>query len=411
MDPILPLSPDGDATAQASPAVAMMRAAAEAKQRALKQQDLANQYKASEEARMNQQNDLAATREQHLQTQDQNAALQRTMAGDMAITSQDPAYKGKRFADVTAADPYYLPSLRDRYGVDALGVAQKTWDSNVPQVDRVLRAQATKHGYKFAPDATDDEIRTGLADQIQQEQQAKASQPPADIKSELVRLGKWRDGMTLEDAQNARDQGYLETGRIPEKYMKSATTLMGQIQHDPILAPFAKVKEAYDVMKSGINNPESGGYGDMALIEGFQRIVNPGASVRQQTMNNMLHSAGLGQYGDWDFLRNKIMQGDKLSPAARQRLIELADSTFQQAQRVASRQLAGKRNIARALGVPPEMTESLVNSALTYVANDEGEPAQGQQPGQPAGAKPQRVWQKGMPFDLGADGNYHPASQ
>lgn len=169
MDPILPLSPDGDATAQASPAVAMMRAAAEAKQRALKQQDLQNQYKASEEQRMNQQNDLAATREQHLQTQDKNAALQHTMAGDMAISA--PAYGGARW---DALDPSTRQSYADRYGVDALGNAQKTWDANLPQYNRVLRGQAAKVGIQFPPDATDDEVQSLIAQNAQQQQQAKA---------------------------------------------------------------------------------------------------------------------------------------------------------------------------------------------------------------------------------------------
>lgn len=380
MDPILPLSPNGDATAQASPAVAMMRAAADAKRRALAQTDLQNQYKASEEARMNQQNALAATREQHLQTQDQNAAAGRTMAGDMAVTSQDPAYRGKNWDAVQSVDPTLASSYRDRYGVDAMGGARAMWDANVPKVDRALRDQATRSGYSFPPDATDDEVRTGLTEHLQQQQAAKANQVPSNIRTQLINANRWKEGMTQEDAGNALDKFYSESGRIPDRYLTQATKMMASIPHNPILAPFAKQREAYDTMKSGFQHPESGGFGDMAMIEGFQRIVNPGAVVRQGTMDNMKAAAGWLQQLDPSFQWGNATIGDKLSPEARQRLMSLADANFAVSQRAAARELASKRQLAVQLGIPPEMAENFVNSVLSYVANDAGEqqPAQGQ---------------------------------
>lgn len=386
--PPIPLSPTGEATAQASPAVAMMQAAAEAKKRLLDKTALDQQYKADEEARMQKQSDLATAREQHLQTQDQNAALQRTMAGDMAITSQNPAYKGKNWDAVDSVDPYLKSNYFDRYGVDAMGNAGATWNKNVPQFDRVLRSQATKAGYSFAPDATDEEVRTGLTQHLQDQQAAKANQPPADIKSELVRMNKWRDGMTLEQAAQARDEGYIESGMIPEKYQGAATKLMGQVQHNPILSSFAKQKEAYDTMRSSIEHPESGGFGDMGLIEGFQRLVNPGATVRQATMANMQSAAGWLQQLDPHFQWTKAHDGSKLNDAARQRLMQLAEAEFAKSQRTAGRELASKRNLARMLGVPPSMTDNFVNSILTYAASDEGQTQAAQPQGvQAAGAQ------------------------
>lgn len=377
MDPTF--QPTGEATAQASPAVAMMRASADARKRQLDQIALQNQYKQAEEARMKTQGDLANARESRIATQDQNSALQRTMAGDMAVSA--PAYGRSKW---DALPPEVPQSYADRYGVDAMGNAQALWDKNVPQYDRALRSQATRSGYAFAPDATDDEVRTGLTEHLQQQQAAKENQPPSDIRSELLRMGKWRDGMTMEDAQQARDQGYLESGMIPEKYQGAATKLMAQVQHNPILAPFAKQKEAYETMKSGIEHPEAGGFSDMALIEGFQRIVNPGAVVRQGTMDNMKSAAGWLQQLDPSFQWSKATTGDKLSPEARQRLMQLADSNFAVSQRTAARELASKRNLARMMGVPPTMADNFVNSILTYVANDNGE-----QPAQQPGAQGQ----------------------
>lgn len=409
MDPsVLPLSPDGDATSQASSTVAMMRAAAEAKQRALSQTALQNQYKQAEEDRMQTQGDLAAAREKHIQAQDQNADLQRTMAGDMAITSQNPTYAGKSWDQVDTVDPTLRPSYADRYGVENAANAGRTWNQAMTQNTGVqvgapitppTTAQilhASSQGVEHTPGESSDD----LAAKVSLAAQARQNGVPADLKSELGRMGKWQNGMTLEDAQQARDQGYVESGMIPEKYQGAATKLMGQIAHNPILAPFAKQKEAYDTMKSGMANPEAGGFSDMALIEGFQRIVNPGAVVRQGTMDNMKAAAGWLQQLDPSFQWGKATIGDKLTPQARQRLMSLADQNFATSQRTAARELASKRNLARMLGIPPAMTDNFVNSVLSYVANDDGQQpqAQGQQP-QTQPTQPAANGQPAVPID------------
>lgn len=235
-----------------------------------------------------------------------------------------------------------------------------------------LRQKLASIGGKAEPDATDDELMTALADRQEELRQAEINKVPSDLKSELGRLNAWKDGMTLDQAQQARDEAYMKSGVIPERYQKPAETLAAQIVKHPILAPFAKQKEAYDTMKSGFENPQAGGFGDMAMIEGFQRIVNPGAVVRQQTMNQMLAAAGLSQYGSWEFLKNKLSQGDKLSPEARTRLMNLAEETFKKAQGTAARELAAKQRYARSLGIP--QPEQFVNNVLDYVAQS-GEPA------------------------------------
>lgn len=398
MDPsVLPLSPDGDATSQASSTVAMMRAAAEAKQRALSQTALQNQYKQSEEDRMNQQNALSAARQQHLLNQDQNASDTQTMGNDLSQWSQDPSQSQYRVSWDQA--PAEVKQHVDDAYPGAVANAPRVWNNAVTQntgtqvgvpITAPTTAQilhASSQGVEHTPGESSDD----LAAKVSLAAQARQNGVPADLKSELGRMGKWQNGMTLEDAQQARDQGYVESGMIPEKYQGAATKLMGQIAHNPILAPFAKQKEAYDTMKSGMANPEAGGFSDMALIEGFQRIVNPGAVVRQGTMDNMKSAAGWLQQFDPSFQWGKATIGDKLTPEARQRLMSLADANFASSQRTAARELASKRNLARMLGIPPQMTDNFVNSVLSYVANDDGQQPQGQvqqpqgQPAQPSG--------------------------
>lgn len=401
MDDTLPLPPISNAVPSTSAAGAMMKAYQDDQKRRLQSFQTQQGYKAAEEARMQTQGDLANARERHLQNQDQSAQMGRTMAGDMAITSQNPTYAGKSWDQIDEVDPTLRPSYADRYGVENAANAGRMWNQaqtqntgvqtgvpiTPPTTAQILHASS--QGVEHVPGESADD----LAQKVTLAAQAKANSVPSDLKNELARMGKWKNGMTIEDAQQARDQGYIESGMIPEKYQGAATKLMGQIAHNPILAPFAKQKEAYDTMKSGMANPQAGGFSDMALIEGFQRIVNPGAVVRQGTMDNMKSAAGWLQQLDPHFQWQRAVQGDKLAPEARQRLMELAETNFANSQRTASRELASKRNLARMLGIPPAMTENFVNSVLSYAANDGGEQPQSAQanPQQAAPAAPANV--------------------
>lgn len=235
------------------------------------------------------------------------------------------------------------------------------------------RAHAAKAGMKGAATAN-------LQDAL--DFVATAPQPPsAHVREAAVNMGVYKEGDSEEALMKKMEDKQLQTGEIPERLRPTADKMAAGIVHDPILGPYAKQKAAYDTMKSGLEDSE-GGFSDMALIEGFQRIVNPGAVVRQATMNNMLHAAGLGQYGSWDFLVNKLQSGDKLSAENRQKLMRLADTEYTKATKSANRALAGLRTRARMEGIEnPEF----VNNLVTYVGTspDEAQPAAAATPSGP----------------------------
>lgn len=345
-----------------------------------RQQEEDRQRKIADDAARQKEQAAAAARAASDQTMQENTAKRALLPGTMRVDALQwaahPAYRAKAFSQVPGEVPSHFV---DAYG-DVAGNLADEWNKAQREVtgDQTIGIPAEIGGMQRAGATVDKSGNTQFHYQAE-----KPAAVPADIRSELIRLHAWKDGMTPEEAAEARDNAYMSSGMIPEKYMKQATTLIGQIQRHPVLAPFAKQKEAYETMKSGFENPQSGGFGDMAMIEGFQRIVNPGAVVRQQTMNQMLQAAGLGQYGSWDFLKNKLMNGDKLSPQVRQKLMSLAEDQFQTAHNTAARELYAKQRLAQRFGIPNP--EEFVNSILNIVANDE----QPGTPGTPFVATPQ----------------------
>lgn len=316
MDPILPLSPDGDATAQASPAVAMMRAAADAKKRALDQTALQNQYKQSEEqrmqaqeGRMHTQGDLAAAREQHLQTQDQNAGLQRTMAGDMAITSQNPAYKGTKWDALDSVDPNLRGSYADRYGVDAMGNAQALWDKNTPQYNRVLRGQASKAGIQFAPDASDDEVQSLIAQDAQQKEAAKQK--------------------AGESTQSAATQRLL-------------TQVLRTAQNNKQVSGYQSARTNYDSVQRNAANPNRTGADDTFLLQAAATMENPTRSTTGNDIKEFMQAKGIT--GNLSTLADRYNALINQSPEAQTRAGRILDDrTVQQIAASAQRSLQARR--------------------------------------------------------------------
>lgn len=215
---------------------------------------------------------------------------------------------------------------------------------------------------------------------LQQIAARSESKMPAAVKQELMQGGVWKEGITPEEGYSK----LMENGVMPSHLMKPAMQMASQIQHDPVLAPFTKQLSAYNTLKTGFEDPTGGGFSDMAMIEGFQRLINPGAIVRVQTMNQMLKAAGLSQYGSWDFLVKKLEQGDKLSPEARTRIMNLAEQEMAHAKRDVTKQLAGKRTLAKMMGVPNP--KAFVDSVMTIAAEnpEEAAAAESGQAAQPA---------------------------
>jgi hypothetical protein len=207
-----------------------------------------------------------------------------------------------------------------------------------------------------------------------------AQQVPTKIKEDAVALGVWHDGMTTEQAQNALESIQNAQAVIPPSKLPVAEKMATFIVNHPALKDVPKIMEAHQAIQAGLDNPDAGGFSDMALIEGFQRMVNPGATVRTQTMENMKQAAGWLQQLDPSYQWDKAVQGDKFSPEARARLKTLADKIFADKMSSVQPQLQGLKSLAQTYGIrnPDRFVNNVFTLAPLYGVNP--------QPGAPGSA-------------------------
>jgi hypothetical protein len=175
---------------------------------------------------------------------------------------------------------------------------------------------------------------------------------PAMIRSEAIRMGVYKDGMTAEQVSDAMSHKMIDDGIIPPSQRNNAMAFAKSVVSHPALKHYPVIREAKETVDAGLANQGTGGFSDMALVEGFQRMVNPGATVRTQTMQQMLKAAGFGQYADLGFLMDHFKEGDKFAPEVRQRLKKLSDDIFQRATKNAEPQLKALGEQAKMFGIP-----------------------------------------------------------
>lgn len=202
----------------------------------------------------------------------------------------------------------------------------------------------------------------------------RSTQASALLKREAAQMGIDTDGKTngqiaklMEGAE--KTQGVIRPSRLPV-----AQSLARLVVNHPALKHYPTIKEAKEAVDAGLENPDTGGFSDMALVEGFQRMINPGATVRAQTIGSMIDAAGWLQKLDPSYQWGKAVQGDKFSPEARQRIKKLADDIFDRATHNAMPQLNALKRIAKSYGItnPDDFVSNvMVMSPVLAASGDE----------------------------------------
>jgi hypothetical protein len=111
-------------------------------------------------------------------------------------------------------------------------------------------------------------------------------------------------------------------------------------------------------MNTGIIGVHAGtdrgtGFGDIAAINAFQRMIDPGATVREGDVALLTSAIAFMERLNPEFLIAKLKAGDVLPPETRKEMRELARDLYEQ-QRKSYNAVAGKtyKARARAAGIP-----------------------------------------------------------
>lgn len=235
--------------------------------------------------------------------------------------------------------------------------------------DAEIDSEGNLHITKFVPPGVDPNDRSSAA-----------------LKTEAARMGIDTTKMTAGQIAKAMEEKQITEGVIPPHLLPQAGQLARLIVGHPSLKHYPTIREAKEAVDAGLANPDTGGFSDMALVEGFQRMVNPGATVRSQTIQSMMDAAGWLQKLDPTFQWSKAVQGDKFTGAARERIKKLADDIFDRATKNAKPQLNAMKKVAKSYGIanPDAFVDNVLVMSPLYDAGGEEVPS-GTPHAQPSG--------------------------
>lgn len=145
-------------------------------------------------------------------------------------------------------------------------------------------------------------------------------------------------------------------------------------------ATFSAVEQAYSSVKSAANSPNAAGVADLAMINGYQRMIDPGGIVREGDVSLLQQTAG-----KWEYLKNlaaKWTEGQMLTPKQRADILEISGRINAAAQKQKANNKAGISRVADSYGLDkknifsPEETGSNATSS-TATQYKPGSPVQG----------------------------------
>lgn len=136
----------------------------------------------------------------------------------------------------------------------------------------------------------------------------------------------------LDIAKKQREAG----GQLSTTDQRKLTLdLRSNIRQEPSFKAFQDVRNGYDSVRTGA--PRQDGAGDLAMINGLQKILDPGVSVRQEEFKTVAAAQGFLQRVL--NMPGRILEGNILSPAARAKVLDMATTMARQKADVARKEL------------------------------------------------------------------------
>lgn len=245
-------------------------------------------------------------------------------------------------------------------------------------------------------------------DQIRKEQAAKAERDRERARQQMEwdsKQKELRDNRAQKDLDNMRaDKDQARKDRDAERadetldlrrqeleakkaegktaakdpVLKAATELRKEFNSRPEIKRFSEVSTAFDKVQQAAENPSAAG--DLSLIFGYMKMLDPGSTVREGEFANAQNAGGIPDRVV--NMYNKAKNGERLNPEQRQQFIASAkqayDAELAARQRVESEfgGLAGKYTVdpnlvysaakAKELKSAPAQDPQIANYAKQY---------------------------------------------
>jgi hypothetical protein len=118
----------------------------------------------------------------------------------------------------------------------------------------------------------------------------------------------------------------------------------------PAVRSFAEQTSAFGRVVASAEDPSPSG--DLALIFNFMKVLDPGSVVREGEFATAQNAGGVDERTR--SLYNRLMSGERLTPAQREDFLDRASRLYQTAEKEYSNISEQYSGFARAAGLPPE---------------------------------------------------------
>lgn len=130
----------------------------------------------------------------------------------------------------------------------------------------------------------------------------------------------------LRDAQKAANSGELSP-----KQLSSVLSLSNSLKSHPAYVDMLDISTGIQGVESGLS--QKNGFGDITAINAFQRMVDPGATVRSEDVTLLQSASSLVQRVLSEYPVEKLRTGAKLPDAVREQLRKTAEDLYERRSR------------------------------------------------------------------------------
>lgn len=166
----------------------------------------------------------------------------------------------------------------------------------------------------------------------------------------LPRKPKSQKELKDEEKAQAEAKAAAETPLLSKDQIGVYDKLAGNVQQNPLIKNAIDAKSSQSIIHSSL--AENNGFGDITAINAFQRMVDPGVAVREGDVT-LLQSA-IPRLRRLGLTVENLVEGDKLTPEARQQLKTLSFRLAKTRAELAKDSINDLRLTAQDAGINPD---------------------------------------------------------
>lgn len=149
---------------------------------------------------------------------------------------------------------------------------------------------------------------------------------PESLRAEALDLGVQTYGRTVGEIEKDVLDKRKEGGVLSQRQVQRVNQLQTKLGQDPIYKDVFEIKSAYDAMNESFN--QKNGVGDIGMINSYQRIIDPGVSVREGDIKVIQSARSLVDRLNPENLKKKLLGGDRLPEETRRQMKQVADDIY-----------------------------------------------------------------------------------